>query len=248
MVQHCTLLRFKDTRILSKHYSKRVSTSTGRKTTTAVHCKLPHTFRTMIFPIYCWGKVADINAEGGRYGGVLGAACAAGHHKYVIDLLGREADPDVHGGILGSPLQAALYGGNREVYDALLGKVRINRSSSFWKKIYLRLRKEKEQMMSQFEDRLWSSCNVTQELTSDQRLVAAVIVKSPKKVASRYQPEIRSALAATHEEQRLGESFQRLVRLAMDVEAETDDLEQVDYMYNRPFWAGISLLIVRHDA
>ena len=53
-------------------------------------------------------------------------------------------------------------------------------------------------------------------MTSDQQLLTAVIVRSPKKFAPEYL---------------------LLVALVTDFEADTDDVEQADWVYNRLFWA-----------
>ena len=51
-IQHCTLLWLKGNRILSKHCSKRVPTSTGKTANIETHRKLHHAFRTTTFSIY----------------------------------------------------------------------------------------------------------------------------------------------------------------------------------------------------
>ena len=62
-------------------------------------------------------------------------------------------------------------------------------------------------------------------------------MRSPKKVAPEYLLKIRSFLAVANEKRSYWES-ERLVTLVTDFEADTDDVEQAGYMYNRLFWAG----------
>ena len=192
----------------------------------------------------------DVNVKGGLYGSPLGAACAAGHLKYVMQLLYIGADPNAQGGILGSPLQAALMGNNDEIVHHLLEKgARFKPCGSiFWKEAYLGLRKENEQLITQFENKLTANSSIPQELTLDQQLLAAVIVRSPKEVAAQHRFLITSKLAEPHGRIVFWESMERLVALVTDLETVSDDPEQAGFVYNRLFWAGLFLAIVRLPA
>ena len=192
-------------------------------------------------------RAVDLSVAGGRYGSPLGAACAAGHFKYVWYLLERGANPNGPGGILASPLQAALLGGHKRIMGLLLDKgARFKRSGSIlWQEAYLRLRKENELLMSQFEKRLISSSKkIPQELALDQQLLAAVIIRSPQEVASEHHSRIISKLAEPHGRKGYWQSMERFTALVTDLEPVSDDAEQAGYLYNRLFWAGLFLAIV----
>ena len=120
--------------------------------------------------------VDNVSPEGGLYGSPLEAACAAGHFKYVVQLLAKVADPKYRGGILGSPLEAALTAQFFTISDELKSKgARLNCfGSSLWQAGWLKLRKENKHIATQFENKLISSCNVPTELTLEQQLLVAV--------------------------------------------------------------------------
>lgn len=63
---------------------------------------------------------ADVNAEGGRFGNALQAACCQGEVKVVELLLNRGADVNAQGGAYGNALQAACCKGEVEVVELLL--------------------------------------------------------------------------------------------------------------------------------
>ena len=203
-----------------------------------------------IFHVILDQKGIDVNVKGGRYGSPLGAACAAGHFKYVVRLLYMGADPNGQGGILGSPLQAALMGSNHEIVNQLLEKgARFKPDGSIvWMQAYSRLRKENEQLMTQFEDKLIANSNIPEELTLDQQLLAAVIVRSPKELAPQHRFLITWKLAEPHGRTVFWESMERLIALVTDLEIVSDDPEQAGFVYNRLFWAGLLLAIVRLPA
>ncbi|KAJ5051341.1 hypothetical protein NUH16_003480 [Penicillium rubens] len=63
---------------------------------------------------------ADANAQGGRYGNALQAACYEGHDKIAQILLEREADFNTQGGFYGNALQAACFRGHDKIAQILL--------------------------------------------------------------------------------------------------------------------------------
>jgi ankyrin repeat protein len=63
---------------------------------------------------------AEVNAQGGRYGYALHAACARGHAKVVELLLARNADISAYGGLYGFALQTACAKGHERVVEILL--------------------------------------------------------------------------------------------------------------------------------
>ncbi|GJC85751.1 putative ankyrin repeat protein L25 [Colletotrichum liriopes] len=82
----------------------------------------------------CWGGLlklsrhlldngADVDAEGGLYGGnALQAASWNGHQEIVRLLLDKGADVNAEGGYYGSALQAASQGGHQEIVQLLLDR------------------------------------------------------------------------------------------------------------------------------
>jgi ankyrin repeat protein len=63
---------------------------------------------------------ANVDAQGGRYGNALQAACYAGHYEIVQTLLEQGANVDARGGRYGNALQAACYAGHYEIVQTLL--------------------------------------------------------------------------------------------------------------------------------
>ncbi|KUM65315.1 hypothetical protein ACN42_g1775 [Penicillium freii] len=68
------------------------------------------------------GARADVNAQGGKYGNALQAACAAdkGNTEIVQLLLEAHADVNAQGGHYANALQAGVYKGNTEIVQLLL--------------------------------------------------------------------------------------------------------------------------------
>ena len=191
-------------------------------------------------------RATDLNMAGGRYGSPLGAACAAGHYKYVMHLLDKGANPNGPGGILASPLQAALCGGHGSIVDLLLEVgARFKRNGSIlWMKAESRLRNENELLMTQFEETLTSNSKIPRELTFHQQLLAAVVTRSPQEVASEHRSRVISKLAKPHGRKAYWLSLEKFIALVTDLETDSNDPEQADFLHNRLFWAGLFLAMV----
>ncbi|KAK3168498.1 hypothetical protein OEA41_004946 [Lepraria neglecta] len=150
----------------------------------------------------------DVNGHCGIEVTALQFAVHRGYLPVILPLLKSRA----HDGILGSPLQAALVGDQSgkhgEIVDELLSK-----GAKF-----------KPGGGKPLEGGLFET---TKRKQANYR--------SAKKVAPEYLLKIRSFLAVANENRSYWESAERLVTLVTDFEADTDDVEQAGYMYNRLF-------------
>jgi ankyrin repeat protein len=66
------------------------------------------------------GKTGHIDAQGGKYGTALQAACFHGHQAVVELLLSSGADVNAQGGYYGNALQAACLDGHQAIVELLL--------------------------------------------------------------------------------------------------------------------------------
>ncbi|KAI9878142.1 MAG: hypothetical protein M1830_001788 [Pleopsidium flavum] len=65
---------------------------------------------------------ADVNAEGGSYGGALQAACHEGHEAIVQLLIAKGANVNAQGGLYGTALQTASKWGHEAIVQLLIAK------------------------------------------------------------------------------------------------------------------------------
>ena len=183
---------------------------------------------------------ADVKATGGIFGTALQAACAADHDKLISMLIDGGADPNCHAGLLKSPLQAALTGtGFGALHQLRAHGVKFNANGAMaWRAAYARLTKEDGPLITAFEDMLKSGQDIPPELTSSRQLLAAVVQRSSKNGL----PEPESDVQAISDEGR--RTWERLMKLLKNLDAENDIPEQVGYLQCRAYWTATRLAAV----
>lgn len=178
----------------------------------------------------------DVNAKGGIFENALQAACAAGHLEIASKLLVVGAEANALGGILGSPLQAALAGGHDGVVLELKkhGARYASGGRNQWKQAYSKLQ-SKQGMNVIFEKGLSSPPKLPSSLSPEQRLLAAVVQRSPQSFAEKL-------IKSTEGRQR--DRSEKLAARVIALDPHTKALEQDDYIYQRLFWAGLHCVFV----
>ena len=183
---------------------------------------------------------ADVKATGGIFGTALQAACAADHDKLISMLIDKGADPNCRAGLLKSPLQAALTGTDFGALHQLIGHgVKFDvKSATAWRAAYARLTQEDAPFITAFEDMLKSTQEIPPELTSSRQLLAAIVQRSSKTGL----PESESDVQAISDKRR--RTWERLMKLIENLDAENDIPEQEGYLQCRAYWTATRLAAV----